>query len=159
MKSAGIAVEMKRPKRPTARVVLLDDLGLTPDANDLSRLQVVDSFELTSADEDFPAILAGFAQDLRGRLRGRSLDAATVRRADTTRLSNADGPRYRLLAEGALTAAMRELVPRTRLRTGLAVAQAWGAPKASVDALAATLPLPTVYAEATAAALASLRQP
>jgi hypothetical protein len=160
MITLGVAVEMTKPKRPTAWMVLLDDGGQTPVGDDISGVTVLEQFAFTSADEPYPSILAMFASNLRVRLRDRAVDAVTVRRADKPqRPNNTDGPRYRLLAEGALAGAAREIVPATSLRTGADIGQAWGGSKAGTDTLGAQIATDPKYAEAAAAALAALRNP
>lgn len=63
------------------------------------------------------------------------MDRAVVRRADKPpRPSNADGPRLRLLAEGAVLAAVRGVVPDTRAGAGLDLGRWYGSDKAGVDA-------------------------
>jgi hypothetical protein len=157
----GVAAEMSRPKRPTAYLVLVDTTTTPVDLNDLGSLPTATHL-FTSAAEDFPSILNHLAVDVRGWLRDRSVEAATVRRADKRqRASNADGPRYRLLTDGAITAAVREMVETTYLRTGAEIANAWSSSLtvADMDKFGQQLVDDAAYATAAAAALSCLPKP
>jgi hypothetical protein len=80
-----------------------------------------------------------------------------IRRADPPpRPNNKDGPRFRLLASGAVTAAARLLVTNTTVRTGKECADAYGSSKESLDTDAKTLVTKDAHVEAAAAALSGL---
>src|SRR4051812_40131377 len=101
MRSAGVAVEISSKSRPTAQVVIVD--------GSWGNAQVLESFALTSATDD----LATQLHDLFGGLRSGlsdSVERVVIRRADTPWGSNKEGPRLRLLAEGALAAAAKSVV-------------------------------------------------
>ena len=70
--------------------------------------------------------------------------------------SNLDGPRIRLVASGAVTAAAKILVPKTYSLTGKACADAYGKPKEQLDQDAARFPSKTARVSAAAAALTGL---
>lgn len=149
MRSMGIAVRMTGKGRPTARVVVVD--------GDWAKPAPVDAFELTSTDDDNPTQLAALASGLRSRIKGLAPDRVLVRRADLPRVaSNKEGPRLRLLAEGALVASAREEVSDVLLLTGKDLAaRSPAASKADMDAHAGSL-LPSENVEAAAAALVGL---
>lgn len=161
MLALGVAAEMSKPRRPTVFLVLINATSSTVDLNDLSSLPTA-THVFTSADEDFPSILNHVSVDVRGWLRDRSVEAATVRRADKRRqASNSDGPRYRLLTDGAVTAAVREMVEVTHLRTGTEIASAWGSSltPADMDSYGLQVVSDSAYAAAAAAALSCFPKP
>jgi len=94
-------------------------------------------FELTTAAEELPEQLYDLASNLRSRIAGLKPDSVLVRRADLPpRASNREGPRERLLVEGALVMAAREDVRRTYLLNGRDAAARAGLTKPKLDALA-----------------------
>ena len=117
IRALGIAVNLSTKGRPTACCVLVEGTLPAP--------SLIDAFDLTSADDTLPGQLHDLASGLRSRLSGLKPDRVVVRRADfPPKPSNKEGPRLRLLAEGALIAAAmdevrsvtvapgKELVPR-----------------------------------------------
>jgi hypothetical protein len=153
MKTLGIAVAMK--SKPVLSFVLLDDHA---DEHDPEALTVEEAFEVPLEDRPLAAQLGEAAKIVRGRVRSLAPDAVVVRRADRpSHPSNKDGPRKRLLIEGAVTSAAYAEVLDTTLLTGKECGQAHGSSKASVDALARGL-IQTKHAEAAAAALARLAE-
>jgi hypothetical protein len=101
------------------------------------------------------------AEALKSRLQGLVVDRVVVRRADRPpRASNAEGPRIRLLMEGALCSAGRSIVVDTLIGTGKDTGAWFGSTKAGLDAAADQIigahALPSRYREATSAALAGL---
>jgi hypothetical protein len=144
----GIAVQMTTKGRPTARVVVLDGDWATP--------STVEAFELTSTDDDKPLQLAALAAGLRSRVKGLTPDRIVIRRADLQVASKKEGPRVRLLAEGALAASAREEVDEVLLLTGKDLAaKSPAASKADMDTHAKSV-LPGTPVEAAAAALVGL---
>jgi hypothetical protein len=104
VRSLGIAVHLPKKGRPTARAVLLDGTWDSPN--------LVTTFELTSSQDDVATQLHVLATGLRSRVVGLKPNRVVIRRADYSKFaSNAEGPRLRLLAEGALAAAARGEVP------------------------------------------------
>lgn len=139
---------MARRGRPTASCVLLEGVSAAP--------VLVESFDLTSASGDLPTQLHDLATGLRSRLHGLSPDVVVIRRADySPRASNAEGPRVRLMAEGALVAASVDVVTSVVLLPGRDLAARAGVDKAALDARAASL-CPDTPVEATAAAVVGL---
>lgn len=151
MKTLGIAVAMKA--KPVLSFVLLDDHA---DVHDFGAVTLEETFEVPLEDRALAAQLGEAAKAVRGRVRSLAPDAVVVRRADRpTRASNQEGPRKRLLIEGAVTSAAYAEVLDTSLLTGKECGQAHGSDKASVDGQAALL-VKMKYREAAAAALARL---
>jgi hypothetical protein len=117
----------------------------------------VDTFELTSAQDDRATQLYDLAAGLGSRLSGLNADRVVIRRADRPqRPSNAAGPRVRLLAEGALASSARAAVDDVVILNGKDLASR--SPASSRDALDAhaSTVLPTSQTEAAAAALVGL---
>src|SRR3954451_16984153 len=102
MRTVGVSVHLPSRGRQSARVVVLEGAWGSP-----SELQ---SFELTSNNQDLPTILHDLGSGLRSHLTGHGADRVVIRRADTQVASRKEGPRVRLLAEGALTGAARATV-------------------------------------------------
>lgn len=155
MRVAGISVAMASRQRPTAYLVVLDDS---------SGREVIETNQAFPADDvDLATQLLDTAEAVRSRLQGLAAERVVVRRADRPpSASNAEGPRLRLLMEGAVTSAARSVVMDTTLGTGADTGTWFGARKADVDAASAQLlsqhGLHSRYTEATSAALAALRR-
>ncbi len=135
------------------RLVVLDD------ATGMTMIETSESF--TSDDIDLATQLHDMAEAVRSRLQGLSVDRVVVRRADRPpRASNADGPRLRLLMEGAVVSAARSVVVDTRVGSGKDTGTWFGSNKAGVDAAASRLldrhGLAATYVEATSAGLAAI---
>ena len=118
----------------------------------------------TSDDVDLATQLHDMAEALRSRLDGLRVERVVVRRADRPpRASNTEGPRLRLLMEGAVASAARSVVVDTRVGTGKDTGAWYGSNKAGVDAVAAQLlgqhGVAAAYGEATSAGLAALAMP
>jgi hypothetical protein len=145
----GVAVQMTAKQRPTAHVVVLEGSWASP--------SVVEAFDLTSVDEDKPTQLTRLAAGLRSRAKGLEPDRVVIRRADYFKVaSSAEGPRMRLLAEGAMAAAAKEVVDDVLLLTGKDTATfSQAASKADLEAHAGAV-LPGLHVEAAGAALAGL---
>lgn len=153
MRVAGVAVDVPSSGRPAARLVVATDAGGGP------AIEVVGDFP--GDDVELPVQLHDGAEALRSRLEGLVVDRVVVRRADRPpRATNAEGPKLRLLMEGALTAAARSVVVDTRIGTGKDTGTWYGSNKAAVDAAADRLlkavSLHPRYRDATSAALAGL---
>src|SRR4051794_18948522 len=98
MRVLGIAVGLEKKGRPTAHCTLIEGSVTTP--------VLVEAFALTSTNDGLPEVLADLASGLRSRLSGIRPDRVVIRRADVSQHpSKKEGPRIRLLAEGALAAA------------------------------------------------------
>lgn len=142
------------PKRPSVRVVVLDDESGTP---------VIEKVEdIPSAAVDVVEQLHHAAKAVESRLKGLQVERVVVRRADfSNQQGKTEGPRLRLLVEGAATNAARTAVLDTRLGTGKDIAQWCSATKDDLDdeaaALVAAAGEHSRYVEAAAAALAGLR--
>jgi hypothetical protein len=149
---AGIAVDVPTSGRPAARLVVATDAGGS------AAIELATDF--TGDDVDLPVQLHDSAEALRSRLKGLEVDRVVIRRADYSPASNKEGPKLRLLMEGALASAACSVVPDTRLGTGKDTGTWFGSNKAGVDAEAATLlsseSRHSRYREATGAALAGL---
>src|SRR5947209_2123438 len=153
MRVAGIAVDVPSSGRPAARLVVASDASGQP------AIETVADFP--SDDVELPVQLHDAAEALRSRLDGLAVDRVVIRRADRPpHASNAEGPRLRLLMEGALTSAARSIVVDTRIGTGKDAGAWYGSNKAGVDQAAGKLVgahgLKGRYVEATSAALAAL---
>lgn len=149
MRSIGVCVRLTTKKRPTANVVVLEGTYVAP--------AVVETFELTSREGPVPIQLADLHNNLRSRLSGLKPDRVLVRRADHPfKPSNQEGPRLRLLAEGALVSAACAESDDVTLANGKDLATRAGAKdKATLDAAGAAL-ASGHEANACAAALAGL---
>jgi len=129
---AGIAIDVPSRGRPTARLVVLNNATGTVD------LEGSEAF--TSDDVDLATQLHDMAEAVRSRLQGLDVQRVIVRRADRPpRLSNAEGPRLRLLMEGAVVSGARSVVVDTRVGTGKDTGLWFGSNKAAVDQAAAQL--------------------
>jgi hypothetical protein len=153
MRVVGIAVEAKKPKRPTTRIVLADDAGGSPTIEDV--------LDLTGDDVDLPVQLHYAADALESYLKSVEPERVVVRRADhAPRARQTDGTKNRLLMEGALTSAATGVVPATLLGTGSETGKWFGSSKEAVDAAAHALLKSgshhSHYLEATSAALAGV---
>jgi hypothetical protein len=154
----GIVVDVRGTSRPACSVTLLDDASGKP--------EIQSAFELTSSEEAVAQQLNTLQTSLKTRLKGLlPLDRVVVRRADVSpRPSNKEGPRLRLMAEGALIAAAAGVVPDTLVGAGLELGRWHGSDKTSVDTagaalvseagLTGTAALRRQYSAASAAALA-----
>ena len=149
MRCVGICVRLPRRGRPTAEAVVLDGCWEAPTPHA--------QFELTSAKDDLPTLLHDLAAGLVSQLAGLNVDRVAIRRADQpARASNREGPRIRLLAEGALASAARSKVRDVLLRSGRDLAaRSPAGTKAQLDAYA-TRSAPGTPTEAAAAALSGL---
>jgi hypothetical protein len=145
----GIAVHIPAKARPAADVVVVDGAWGAP--------VHVTTFKLTSTHEDLPTLLRDLSAGLASRLSGLSVDRVVVRRADKpTRPSNYEGPKTRLLAEGALAACAKATVDDTMLADGKTLGgRCPAASKAGLEAEAA-LRLVDEPLDAAAAALSGL---
>jgi len=123
---------------------------------------IVASEPFPSRDTDIATQLHDVAEAVRSRLEGLVVERVVVRRADRpARANNNEGPRLRLLVEGAITSAARSVVVETNIGTGKDIGAWYGSNKSGVNAAASLLlqsqGLDVGYAEATAAALAAMR--
>lgn len=138
--------------RPTTRLVVVDDNSGSP---------VIVTFEtIPSRDTDLAAQLHDASEAVRSRLQGLNVDKVVVRRADRPpRASNEEGPRTRLLTEGAITCAARSVVIETHIGTGKDTGQWHGSSKAGVDQSSKQLlesqGVNLSFVDATSAALAA----
>jgi len=120
-------------------------------------IRMVTEFEVSTMSDELPNQLAEVSRAVTGRIQSLEPEFVVVRRADMPpRASNADGPRVRLLMTGAVVAASRLLIDRTRLRTGRECGSAYGKDKATVDEAAGHLVSNRRLVEAAAAALSGL---
>ncbi|SOJ58152.1 hypothetical protein MSIMFB_05632 [Mycobacterium simulans] len=151
----GLAVSISG-KKITVAAVILDDHARLEDGFDRPALSVEDSFDVKEAVDDLAVRLGELSKKVRGRARSIAPDGIVVRRADQPKQpSNKEGPRLRLLAEGAVTAAAHEVVRNTVIRSGKDCGAAFGTSKDGLDEVAETI-LGGKYMEATAAALSGL---
>lgn len=149
----GVAVKMATKGVPTVRVVVVD--GPAGSAS------VVDAFDVSAPQDEFAGTLAEVSEAIASRARGLGVDRAVVRRADKSqRPSNQEGPRLRLLTEGAVAAALRAQVPATVIRDGVRAGALFGAGRDAMDAEAQALLSAAghkaTFQEAGGAALAGL---
>jgi hypothetical protein len=145
---------MPLPGRPNMRLVVIDDSSGAP---------VIDAFEtFPSRKVDLATQLLELAETVRSRLRGLSVDKAVVRRADWYHGgSNKEGPKIRLLSEGAVASAARSVVVETRIGTGKETGAMFGSSKKDLDlaslALLQTQGIDVKFTEATSAGLSATR--
>lgn len=112
--------------RPAASVVTVDGTWAAP--------TVRECIELTSSANDPATQLLDLARGLGSYLSGAAADRVVIRRADWSRArGNTDGPRQRLLAEGALAAGARAEVESVSVKTGKDLADL--SPAANKEAL------------------------
>jgi hypothetical protein len=148
MRSVGVCVRIPSKGRPAAQVVVLD--GAWGSAKEQEH------FELTSNKDDLATVLHELASALRSHLTGLDADRVVIRRADLQVASRKEGPRIRLLAEGALAGAARAEVTDVLMLTGKDLAaRSPSKSKDDLDAEAAAQ-VPRSPVEAAAAALAGL---
>jgi hypothetical protein len=152
MRVAGIAINLASPKRPTIRLVVVDD---SSGSAVLEKAEEIPAANVVTVEQLFHASRA-----VESRIKGLRVDRVVVRQADAMYASRKEGPRLRLLIEGAATAAARAVVVDTRLANGKDLGTWCGKAKADVDADSATLVSSasehSKYGEAAAAALGGL---
>lgn len=157
MRAIGMAVRVTK-KRMTVAAVVLDDQSSSSKDFDLHMVSVETSFEVKGDQSNLAAQLGDAAKSISGRLRSLRPDVAVVRRADRPMKSpNTEGPRLRLLMDGAITAASHEIIPNTVIRDGKDCGAAYGLLKAELDAIAKGIQ-GGKFTEATAAALSALAE-
>jgi hypothetical protein len=156
MRLVGIAVKLETEGRPTARGILIDS-GFTPPV-------IGDSFALTGDDVDFPRQLFDLNQATRSRISALNPDRVVICCADfAQQASRSEGPKLRLLAEGAIAAAAREIVTETFLATGKEIGQ-WDhtnkdTVKANAKAMVQAAGMPLKWVEAAMAAIGACVRP
>jgi len=157
MRALGLCIDIPGNKKPTLRVVVLED-SLPPDQVPITAdMRMVDFFEIVATGADLAEQLKEVSHAITGRVESLMPDIVVVRRADwSPRPSNLDAPRFRLLFEGAVVAASRSLVQKTTIRTGKECGTVYGKAKADLDADAETLSTKKVLVQAAAAAMSGL---
>jgi hypothetical protein len=157
VRALGLTVEMKTPGRPVVHAVLLEDSVAASQPITLGDVNLDREFDLTTAEKDWARICSQYAQDVSGRVSSLALDVVVVRRADFHRNSRSgDGPKLRLVIEGAITAAAMGHLANTHLQTGAACAGEYPEEKDAMDAAGRGLVSRPDRAEAAAAALSGL---
>lgn len=139
---------MGQKARPAADVVIAEGT--------CGNVQFVSSFVLTSTASDLATQLRDLSAGLRSGLAGAGVERVVVRRADTPRGSNQEGPRLRLLAEGALAAAAKELVDDVVLLKAKEIARRTLAGSKEALRTEADLQLPGVTEAAADAAVGAI---
>lgn len=118
---------------------------------------LVDTFVLNSSSPTVAERAYDLATALATHLQGSNIDTVVIRRAEKPpKATNTDGPRERLIVEGALVAFARHKVPDTRLERGKSLAQSRGLTKGALDALGAAVSPDDHHVAAAAAAIAAL---
>lgn len=109
-------------------------------------------------EDDWARLASDHFHAVSGRVSTLKPDIVVVRRADRPmKANNKDGPRLRLVVEGAITTAAYQHVANTHLRTGAACAHAYHrSDKAVMDADGASLAARSNRGQAAAAALSGL---
>jgi hypothetical protein len=149
MRVMGIAVHIPSKGRPAADVIVIEGAWGSP--------AVVTSFKLTSTHDDLPTLLQDLSGGLSSRLSGLAVDRVVVRRADKpTRPSNYEGPRTRLLAEGAITSTAKAVVDDVLLADGKTLGGRCPAGSKAALETEASSQLPGEQVDAAAAALSGL---
>jgi hypothetical protein len=156
VRAAGLAVNIPTRGRPIVRLVVLDDTS--------GSIETMAAEEIPTQDVDIAEQLFQVARSVESRVRGLNVARVIVRRADVpTRASKKEGPRLRLLIEGAVVSASRGVVTDTRLGMGKDVAHWHGSLKDDLDDEAKRLMTSAgkhaKFAEAAGAALAGLALP
>jgi hypothetical protein len=144
----GIAVSMKA-KRPLADVVIVDGNYDSP--------QIFEEFTVTChSSGGLASQIHDLATAIRTRATGLKPDRVVVRRADRSPMPrNQEGPRARLLAEGAIVSAAADQISDVILGMGKELGdRSRAGSKEALDAYA--ISLNGARPEATAAALAGL---
>jgi hypothetical protein len=127
MRTIGLAVEV-RDLRPLLSVAGVDNSSGTP--------QVYGGFELTSSAEDLAAQLHALSMSVGTRLvELLPADRAVVRRADAQPrgVAATEAVKLRLLAEGAVIAAIRDRMVNVRVAAGVDLGRWYGPGKATLD--------------------------
>ena len=141
--------KLKGIRRPTARVSVVTK-------NQDDQLLVDETFELVPRGDSLADRLGDLGAVFANRVKGLNPDAVVVRRAEqTARPSNTDGPKERLLAEGALVYAAASVGVSVELLSGRDLAQKSGTDKQAMDDAAESL-APEMYRESVAAAMSIL---
>ena len=157
MRAVGLAVDMPKPARPVVHFVIFDDPHGPGDAAVLADVTHFDAFDLKTAEPEWSDIAYQYFQDVSARVSTVAPDIVVIRRAGVYKRGRiGDGPRLRLVVEGAVTAAARSHVPNTHLRTGADCATRYGASQDVLDADGAALANHKNSAAAAAAALSGL---
>ena len=118
---------------------------------------VVEEFEVTTGETHVVAQISDLASGLGNRLKGIEPDRVLIRRADQRpKPSNTEGPRVRLLVEGALAAEALRTTTDVELLVGKDVAARTEYRKAELDARSSELVSDPLYLEAASAAIAAL---
>jgi hypothetical protein len=135
--------------RPTLEVVVVEGSPAAP-IN-------IDRFTIGSNATDALTVqLHEVSAAMRSRISGLNPERVVIRRADHMPASNREGPRTRLLAEGAVASAAQDEVANVLLLDGPALAQkAFSEAMSVMDARAAVL-LPGVPPKLAGAAVAGL---
>lgn len=148
MRVLGIAVDYN--KRLTLRAVILEhDRSGAVAVVDKSSVPVsVEDGLATQLHELFGAVTA--------KMQSFRPDAVVIRRADRSqRGNNLEGPRLRLMAEGAASVAARQYCPETHVRAGQECASIFGRTRDELDAEALVF-VPRALGFACAAALSAM---
>lgn len=159
MRVLGLAVEVPPKKKLTVRAVLLtaDPANLVP--GEVSGFVWSADFTTVATETDLASQLKELSDAARGRIQSLGPERVIIRRADRpSRPNNYDGPRFRLLAEGALTVASKAEVLDTRLQMGKDCATDFGTSRDVLEERARELAgaRPAYWVGATAAAIAGL---
>lgn len=148
---------MPKPGRPVVRCVVLDDPHGPAHPPALTDVSQFEAFDLATAQADWASIASQFFQNVSGRVSSLTPEVVVVRRADVYKVGRlGDGPRLRLVVEGAITAAAKSHIASTHLRTGAECATKYGQDKGALEADAITLTANKHHTEAAAAALSGL---
>lgn len=144
--------------RPVVRVTVLDDPHPLTHTAVLADVSMFDKFDLTTAEDDWARMASQFFQETSGRVSTLAPDVVVVRRADVyMRGRIGDGPRLRLVVEGAITAAAAaHVASNTHLRTGTECGTRYGQDKSVMDADGLALATKKSHAESAGAALSGL---
>jgi len=139
------------------RAVLLEDPYDSSTVPTLADVTVAKEFDLTTTHTRWEQMAGQYYADVSGRIDTLKPDIVVVRRADFHRSrGNGDGPRMRLVIEGAISAAAIGHVASTYLRPGTECARLYGKDKKDMDDDAKTKVTRNDRAEAAAAALSGL---
>jgi hypothetical protein len=158
LRTLGIATRVSDKTAKVSLVVLQGGCGAS---FDILGVAVEAEFDLKVDEADLAQQLGTVAEHVRGEVRSIAPDRVVIRRADMPqRASNAEGPRFRLLLEGAITSAAQSQVGDTVLRGGKSCAAVFArnTTRDQLDAHGASLGVQKKNIEAAAAALSALAE-
>lgn len=156
MQVLAFELQLRGQRPPVLHAVLLRDPLAAATQPTVSDITVIEAFEMSFDSDDWGVLCTSFAEHAAARVSTLDPDRVIVRRADNSPTgSRANGPKMRLLIDGAVTAAASLQVRDTMLLMGDECASRYGKTKAAMEADGQSL-AGKAYAGAAAAALAGI---